>query len=209
MPIVQSRALSISVSSPIQGGKETIDAEVSGDFPALVMPIELKNGCSEEGIDIDSDNILLTNAIRKHYLEHFGHRDLSGIVSDYSRDATIIHQVENNQGGEEKRCKYHGHEEIRSYYDTLIFPAHPEGDCTFRLERIECSQKHAIVTWSAKTPTLAIDQGTETFVFNSDNKICKKFLSCETHERDNTSQEFIMKKRRSSSASEYGEFFKE
>jgi hypothetical protein len=224
MPSVQTRALTLSVSSPTQatGGRKMISFDgvemaTVPDMvhPGLVVPIELTNGCSEDGVVIDSDDVHLTNIIRKHYLEHFGHRDLNGIVSGYSDDnAIVIHKVTDNDGDKtEHTTKYHGLDEIREYYETVIFKNHPAGESTFRLKRIECEKNshHAIVTWSAKTPTFAIDQGTDTFVFNSSGKICKHHFSCETHEREDIGTTgVVQRRRRSSSASstnDYGGFF--
>ena len=190
MPV---QTLSLSVSSPIQAGKKTIGIE-SG----LVIPIELENNCTEDGITIESDDIGLTNAIRKHFLEHFGHRDLNGIVSGYAEDAILI-QVLNGK----ERTKYHGHDQIRQYFRDVVFQMHPAGDSSFHLEHISVDKKHAMVVWSAKTPGLVVSQGSDTLVFNTDGKIIKQFFSCQSHPRIDPGTSRIVRK----DEKEYGEFF--
>lgn len=174
--------LSLAVSSPSKS-RRTIDGQ-NALMAGLDLPIELENGCSEAGISIDSDDVALTNAIRKHFLEHFGHRDLNGIVSDYAPDAILIQVVNNLTGdGKEERTKYHGHDEIRGYFQK-VFELHPAGECSFQLEHITVEQRHGMVGWSAKTPTVVFTQGSDTLVFNSQGKIVKQFFSCQTHPRE-------------------------
>jgi ketosteroid isomerase-like protein len=185
--------LSLSVSSPTQsGGRKTI-----GLIPGLVLPIELANDCSEEGVTIESDDVLLTNMIRCHFLKHFGHRDLEGIISDYTSDAILI-QVVNGQ----ERTKYHGHAEIRSYFAD-IFEEHPTGASSFHLEHVGVDKRHGMAVWTAKTPTLTIEQGSDTLVFNTEGKIIKEFFSCQSHPRVDPGTSKMVRK----SSSECGEFF--
>jgi len=198
MPVVQSRALSLSVSSPSNGGKQMLGGI---DIPGLVVPIELENGCNEEGVMIESDNVAITNAIRKHFLEHFGHRDLAGIVSDYDPNAILIEVVPDDKN-DDKRTKCNGHAEIQKYYQDVIFQAHPAGESSFRLETIKVEQKHATVVWSAKTPTRVITQGTDTLVFNTEGKIIKKHFTCQFHEREDPGTSKVLRKEK-----EYEEFF--
>jgi ketosteroid isomerase-like protein len=185
--------LSLSVSSPTQSGRKTI-----GLIPGLVLPLELVNDCSEEGVTIESDDVLLTNVIRQHFLKHFGHRDLNGIVSDYTPDAILI-QVVNGQ----ERTKHHGHAEIRTYFAD-IFEAHPVGASSFHLEHVGVDKRHGMAVWKAKTPTLAIEQGSDTLVFNAEGKIVKQFFTCQSHPRVDPGTSRMVRK----SSSECGEFFK-
>jgi ketosteroid isomerase-like protein len=142
-----------------------------------LVPILLENGCSEEGCTIDSDDVFLTNRIRKHYLEHFGRRDLDGMVSDYAPNAFLI-QVVNG-----KRTKYHGQNEIRKAFEE-VFALHPVTTSTFHLRNIEVDHKHGMVFWSAATQTHTFPMSTDTFVFNSDGKIIKHFFTCQMNELD-------------------------
>lgn len=208
MPIVHSNnnVLSLVASSPIQSGRQTIHTgnvligDVTIDLPPsiAVMPVELTNGCSESNCKVDSDDVHLTNFIRKHYLEHFGHRDINGMMGDYANngvDATIIHNVtsydnQKNGGIQEQhtKLKFHGTNEIRSYYTDLVFQVHnidQPHSCTFSLESIIINQNQATVSWTAKTPTLSIIDAIDRYVFNGQGLIVKQFFSCETHEREN------------------------
>ena len=145
---------------------------------SLFVPIELENGCTEEGCQVDSDDPILTNTIRKHYLEHFGHRDLEAIVSDYAPTAYMVTVV----NGE--RAKYHGQDEIRSCFERVIFHQHPTTDSTFHLKHITVQAKHAMAVWTAVTPNAVFPQSTDTFVFDSHGKIIKQFFTCQINEKD-------------------------
>ena len=222
MPIsILSTALSLPVSSPSQSSRKVVhsgdwhDHDASGiitvELPKAmaVMPIELLNGCSEINCTVISDNPALTNKIRKHYLSRFGHRDLNGMMNDYCSKkkidtTTIIHNVTSfdnrgNNGGIQEthtKLKFHGCDEIRSYYSDIVFKIHDDPSCTFELESINVDNNQAIVSWSAKTPTLSIVDATDRYVFNSDGLIVKQFFSCKTHEREK-----IVERGRSSSFS--------
>lgn len=199
MPLVHAtpttHALSLSVSSPTSGSKKTVDGRA---IPGLVIPIALDNNCTEQGVSIDSDNIGLTNTIRRHFLEHFGHRDVVGITADYAKDAIII-QVVNG----EERTKLHGQDEVGRYFRDGIFALHRAGESSFQLKSITVKDRHAVVVWSAKTPSLVISQASDTFVFNSDDKIVKQYFTCQTHEREDPGTSRIVRK----DVNAYGEFF--
>jgi hypothetical protein len=202
MPLVQQQqqALSLSTSSPSSAGKKTIAGSVAAGCLNLDVPIELENNCSEDGITIESDDVGLTNGIRKHYLEHFGHRDLAGIVSDYAPEAILL-QVVNGK----ERTKYHGHDELRQYFADQVFAKHPAGESSFRLEHITVEQRHAMVIWSGKTPTTVIVQASDTLVFNGDGKIVKQFLACQTNPREDPGTGRVVRK--DPNGKDYGAFF--
>lgn len=142
-------------------------------LPALgLVPIELENGCSEEGCSIESDDHILTNAVRRHFLEHFGHRDLEAVVADYAEDAVLVHVI----NGERK--SYHGHEQIRDAF-LEIFKLHPTVNSSFLLEAIVIRDKVAMVYSSAKTPRLSFPQRSDTFRFNTNRKISKQVFNCQ------------------------------
>mmetsp|Transcript_26158 Transcript_26158/g.29309 ORF Transcript_26158/g.29309 Transcript_26158/m.29309 type:complete len:263 (+) Transcript_26158:160-948(+) len=215
MPIVHptttTNVLSLIASSPTQSGRQTIHTgnvwmeDVTIELPAsmsLVMPVELTNGCTESKCTVESDDVQMTNFLRKHYLEHFGHRDINGMMGDYAINgvdggATIIHNVtsydnQKNGGSQEQhtKLKFHGLTEIRAYYTDLVFPVHsnteqPNHACTFSLESMTIHKNQATVCWTAKTPTLSIVDAIDRYVFNGQGLIVKQFFSCETHEREN------------------------
>lgn len=208
MPTVQT--LSLSVSSPkSSSGKAKVQLLGGAGLGATTLdplaldlclvPIELTNNCSEASVTIESDDVRLTNAIRCHFLQHFGHRDLDAIVADYAPDAILIQVVNGGAartgggGGAVERTKYHGHDEIRQYYADL-FTTHPTGESSFTLEHVTVEQRHGVVVWSAKTPTTVITQGSDTLVFNAAGKIIKQFLTCQTRSRENPGTARVVRK---------------
>jgi hypothetical protein len=166
----------------------------------VVAPIQLTNGCDESHLRVESDDVRLTNFLRRHYLERFGHRDLSGVIHDYANDAIIIHSVTSHDnrsglGGDQQRHTkktFRGKAEILLYYRDLILPIHEEGaegdSSSFRLESIEINNGNAVVRWSAKTPTLSIVDGCDRYTITEgvgeQFHITKQFCSCETHDRE-------------------------
>jgi hypothetical protein len=142
-----------------------------------MIPIELKNGCSETNCEIDSDDITLTNLVRIHYLQHFGHRDLDGICSMYSPASVMINVINN------ERRSYHSPTEIRTAFQE-IFHLHPTVTSTFELKQILIQQKTATIQWEAQTPTHLFTNCQDKFVFSADNKIVKQFFTCTVQDLD-------------------------
>jgi len=171
-------SLQLSVpSSPLWTSRRVFGIGTPPPDPIMMMglvPIELKNGCSEEDCSIDSDDPVLTNALRRHFLEHFGHRDLDGMVADYAEDAVLVHVVNG------VRKSYHGHEQIR---EALVhtFEQHPSVNSTFRLEQIVIRDRVGSVHWSATTPKNDYPEGNQhdTFRFDVHGKISKQFFNGE------------------------------
>lgn len=168
---VTDLALPASPPSPVRRGR-VLDAKHIG-----LQPIELENGCSEEGCSIESDDTHLTNSVRMHFLQHFGHRDLDGIVSDYVENAVMVKVV----NGE--RRSYHGHEEIRRAFKT-IFELHPSVNSTFHLKHIVIHDRNCMAVWSATTPTKEFPQSSDTILFDAKGKIIKHFFSCQVNDLD-------------------------
>lgn len=139
---------------------------------AGLVPIELLNGVSEEGCQIDSDDPNLTNVIRRHYLDHFGHRDLEKIVADYADDA-VVYKIANGN-----KQRFQGHREIRAAFEG-IFALHPAGSSKFRLKHVVVSNRVGIAVWDAETPTSVFPHSSDTFVFDEGgNKIKTQYLTC-------------------------------
>jgi ketosteroid isomerase-like protein len=139
------------------------------------MPIELENGCTEKDCSVDSDDPRLTNAVRRHFLEHFGHRDLDGMVSGYAENAIMVNVV----NGERK--SYRGHNEIREAFQG-IFKLHPTVNSTFELKHIVVHDKNVMVVWSATTPTHIFLHSSDNFLFDDDGKIVKQFFNCQMND---------------------------
>ena len=166
MPVT---TLSLPSSPPTS--KRTLDiAHAAG-----LMPIELENGCTEEDCSIESDDAHLTNLVRKHFLQHFGHRELDGIVSDYAENAVLVSVV----NGERK--SYRGKEEIREAFKEA-FKMHPTVNSTFHMKHIVIHDRNALAVWEAKTPKHIFPQSSDTFVFDHNDKISKQFITCQYNE---------------------------
>lgn len=164
--------LSLLPSSPSMNRKT-----IASDVLDGLVPILVTNGCSEDGCSIQSDDTSLTNIIRRHYLEHFGRRDLDGVVADYDESAFLI----NNINGDRK--KFHGQDGIRMAFQD-IFEMHPATHSSFLLKHIFVDRLHAKVTWTAKTETHEFPDSTDTFVFNGQGKIIKQVYMGEMNEVD-------------------------
>jgi len=136
-----------------------------------LVPIELMNGCSEEGLQVDSDNPQLTNVIRQHYLLHFGHRDLDGIVSDYAPENAVLVNVVNGEAE-----THTGRSAIRKSFEG-IFKAHDTSNCTFHLKHVIVHGWYGCAIWSATTPTHGFPQASDCFVFNQEGKIINQYFS--------------------------------
>lgn len=167
---ITTLALPASPPSPLRRKGRLPDKERVG-----LQPIELMNGCSENGCSIESDDPHLTNVVRKHYLEHFGHRDLEGMIKDYTDNAIMVNVI----NGERK--SYHGLKEIEASFQE-IFTSHPTVDSTFHLKHIVIHDRYAMAVWTAKTPTKHFPQSSDTFLFDHNGKITKHFFTCQVNE---------------------------
>ena len=151
------------------------------DHGSSLIPLKYLDHYSEEGCSIESDDVHLTNAIRKHHLVHFGYRDIEGIISDYSvAGAAVVddhhHPVAmlvNIING--KRVQYVGIDEIRQAY-VEIFSQHPiTDDCAFHLKHIFVHERNAMSVWNAKARGVEFNQNSDNFVFDEYGKIVTHF----------------------------------
>jgi hypothetical protein len=140
-----------------------------------LMPIELCNGYSEKDCSIESDDNHLTNAVRRHFLEHIGHRNLEATISDYSETAIMVCVV----NGERK--SYHGITEIRAGCADL-FDMLPAVNSTFQLQHVMIHDNNAMVVWTAQTPKHSFPRSSDVLLFDRNGKICKQFLNCQSNE---------------------------
>jgi ketosteroid isomerase-like protein len=170
MPTVLDLTIPASPPKPTLQKGQGPDANYVG-----LVPIELSNGCIEEGCSIESDDTKLTNAVRRHFLEHFGHRNLDGIAADYAENAIMV-QVLNGE-----RKSYHGRDEVRIAFQE-IFKLHPTVDSTFHLKHIVVHDRNAMVVWSAATPTHIFPQSSDNMLFDTKGKILKHFCSCQIND---------------------------
>ena len=167
MPAVLDLTIPATPPSPVSRKKAQLVHDAN--FVGLV-PIELLNGCSEEDCSIESDDTFLTNAVRRHFLQHFGHRDLDGMVNSYAENAVFV-QIVNGE-----RKSYHGRDEIRAAFEE-VFKLHPTVNSTFHLKHIVIHDRDASVVWSGATPTHVFPQSSDSIHFDKQGKIARQFLN--------------------------------
>lgn len=165
------------------------------------LPIPVVNFYSEEGCHFEYDNIQVVNFLRVHYLQHLGQHQLGRLVDDYQDEATLI-RVTNaitSEGTRKILRRAEGLEEIRmlwkNTFDHEFVPTKndPETNetCHFQLHQMVVTGNHAMVVWSALTPTSVFPQSSDTFVFSGHEgseddtlKIVLEFSSCQINPLD-------------------------
>ncbi|KAG7344621.1 SnoaL-like domain containing protein [Nitzschia inconspicua] len=178
MPVVSHhRALILPLSPPTSpvGRRQGLENDVPSKLlfeSSLMVPYELANGCTEKDCIITSDNAHLTNAIRKHFMLHFGHRDLHALLDEYHPHAVWVHQIN------DVRTSFHGHDPIRTAWQHFL-QQHPTTNSTFELQEIHIFNRTAKVTWSARTPTHTFSANCDVFQFDANGKIAKQVLHCQ------------------------------
>ncbi|WP_431213052.1 hypothetical protein ACQ86N_46725 [Puia sp. P3] len=100
-----------------------------------------------------------TRELLGRHLRSFKENDLEAIVSDYMEESVLVTQ---------KRT-YTGIAEIRAFFSNLIVDF-PSESTTFDLDILVVYDEVALIVWHAKTPTIQVIVGTDTFIV-SGNKI--------------------------------------
>jgi len=101
----------------------------------------------------------ITRGIILNHLQSFLNNDVEAVISDYTEDAILMTQTKT----------YTGPEEIKGFFWGLLvhFPKDRSG---FDLEQLFVSNELAYIVWHAKTPTVHVAIGTDTF-FIKEGKI--------------------------------------
>lgn len=94
-----------------------------------------------------------------HHLSSFQANDLEAVVSDYTNESVLITQD----------AIYKGPTEIRGFFASLM-PHFPKQKSDFQLDKLTVSNGMAYIVWHAKTPSLDVPLGSDTFVMK-DGKI--------------------------------------
>jgi len=117
---------------------------------------------AKPGISPETNETTLTNASKEavmHHLSSFVDNDLESVLSDYTDESVLI-----TQGG-----TYTGLRQIRSFFTPLM--AHfPKQFTSFTLDKFVAEEDFVYIVWHAKTPTLDVQLGSDTFVLKN-NKI--------------------------------------
>ena len=100
-----------------------------------------------------SKNIIL------HHLSSFRDNDLQAVISDYTNESVLI-----TEGG-----TYMGPEEIEGFFTDLMVHF-PKQDSDFELDKLVAKDGMVYIIWHAKTPSLEVALGSDTFIVK-DGKI--------------------------------------
>jgi len=98
-----------------------------------------------------------TRELLGRHLRSFKENDLDAIVSDYTEESILVTQ---------KRT-YRGTGEIRSFFRDLIVDF-PSANTVFDLDILVVYDELALIVWHAKTPTIQVIVGTDTFIVSGD-----------------------------------------
>jgi ketosteroid isomerase-like protein len=102
------------------------------------------------------------NLVLKRHLNSFLHNDLELLMSDYNNDSVLVTQD----------TTYKGPVAIKSFFTGLV--AHfPTQQSKFELDKLVIEGNMAFITWHAKTPTVEVTLGTDTF-FITEGKIVQQ-----------------------------------
>lgn len=103
-------------------------------------------------------------AILKHHLEAlFEKPDLDEVMADYAEDAVHV------GGGEVVR----GHAAIRAMFDAVINGSMKQGETTFEVQSMLCTEDVGQTIWKAETPQVSMPFGSDSF-FIRDGKIVRQ-----------------------------------
>ena len=98
-------------------------------------------------------------AVISNHLSSFQNNDLEALMSDYTTESVLITQT----------ATYTGTEEIKVFFADLV-THFPKQKSSFELDKIEVKDELAFIVWHAKTPSLDVAFGTDTFIIK-DEKI--------------------------------------
>ncbi|MEO6405114.1 MAG: nuclear transport factor 2 family protein [Ferruginibacter sp.] len=100
-----------------------------------------------------------TRNVLMNHLSSFQNNDLDAVMSDYTSESVLITQA----------ATYTGTEEIKIFFADLVIHF-PKQKSNFELDIIEVKDELALIVWHAKTPSLEVSLGTDTFILK-DGKI--------------------------------------
>ena len=97
--------------------------------------------------------------VLEHHLTAFGENNLESIMADYSDESKVI----------TPDSTYTGLEQIEALFAGLL-PSFPSEGTTTEIDRMVIENDLAYIVWHAKTPTVEVPLGTDTFIIE-DGKI--------------------------------------
>ena len=121
------------------------------------LDVQLEEQTIDRTIEITVDEIS-TEVVMKH-LSSFLHNNLEGVMSDYTNESVLITQD----------STYTGLEEIRAFFTGLIMHF-PQQMSNLVLDQLVANNDLVYIVWHAKTPSLQVPIGSDTFIIK-DSKI--------------------------------------
>lgn len=100
-----------------------------------------------------------TKKVLEHHLTAFGENNLVSLMADYSDESIVV----------TPDSTYIGLEQIEAFFVGL-FPAFPSEGTALEIDRMVIENELAYIVWHAKTPTVEVPLGTDTFIIE-DGKI--------------------------------------
>ena len=97
-----------------------------------------------------------TREIIMHHLGSFQKNDLEAVVSDYTNESVLITQ----------EAVYKGPKEIKGFFANLM-TYFPEQKSSFQLDKLTVNNGLAYIVWHAKTPSLDVPLGSDTFILKN------------------------------------------
>lgn len=117
------------------------------------------NGTPEASISENSRQMLM------HHLSSFQENDLEAVMSDYTNESIFITQLDT----------FKGLEEIKAFFAGLMIHF-PKEQSSFELDKIVVEGKLGFIAWHAKTPSLHVPLGSDTFIIKDDKIYQQTFV---------------------------------
>ena len=100
-----------------------------------------------------------TRKVIEHHLTAFGENNLTAIMADYA-DGAILATPDST---------YRGLKQIGAFFEG-VFPSFPSEKTVSEIDKLVIENELAYIVWHAKTPTVEVPLGTDTFIIE-DGKI--------------------------------------
>ena len=100
--------------------------------------------------------------IVKNHLRSFQENNLEALMSDYTSKSVLITQV----------ATYTGREEINAFFADLMLHF-PKQLSSLKLDNLVVNEELVYIVWHAKTPSLEVPLGSDTFMIK-DGKIAQQ-----------------------------------
>ena len=134
-----------------------------------IIPLEQNVQLEEQTLDRTKETIMdkISKEVVMRHLNSFLDNNLETLLSDYTNESVLITQA----------ATYSSPEEIRAFFVGLNkhFPKHGSN---FVLDKLVGNDDLVYIVWHAKTPTLQVPIGSDTFIIK-DGKICQQTFVCQ------------------------------